>query len=499
MSVAASVFAMVMSGVFVKTVNMVSAFVSRGFLGPELTGIWSLVAIATGYFTNINTGVQLGSEREIPYWRGKGDGNMERVVRSQMFSVAIIEGAVLSFGLMVYLMIDRHYRPQLYLGLGFVCAYILLWRLIGCYIIAFRTNRDFIFLSKSEAGFALVDLALIGGLVWKFGLLGQCVAHGTGLFARIAFWTWWVKRKRPFEIGWSLEWKTIRPVVAIGFPLMLGGFLWQFMVSADGLVVAKMLGVASLGYYSLGMAIARAVGDVPTTLSSVVFPKMVEKFGAAEDIRQLRDDVSRYQTALACLIIPAVLSMVFFAVPPLVRLVLPKFLPALDTVKILMFEALFIPMVHIPSQIFYIQKRMWFVLIFNGAVGLAIAAASLSAARWGMTAVAWATVGCYALFSFGMIVSAFRQMSDLRDAFKTGALYLGCAVYSIIAFLSVDRLLSSIEVAGFWHEVLVQVGGLVAACAALTPLFWKAEKDIHITRILRQWIVRRLPGTEARP
>ncbi|MBL0059837.1 MAG: oligosaccharide flippase family protein [Elusimicrobia bacterium] len=493
MAIFVNASALIFSSFLVKIVTVGTNFMTRRLLGPQLMGVWSLVQIAAGYMASISAGVQLGAEREIPFYRGKGQPEKEDHVRRLMFTTSLLEGVGVGGVFLAYLL--RHFSefPKA-LALGFIysCSYVVLQRILGCFITAFRTSHDFVFLSKSEVLFACADLLLIVPSCYVWGFRGLLGSFGAGLLFRTAFWAYWVRRHKKFSYSWYWSWGEAIPVVRVGFPILVGSFTWQFLSSADSLVLARTLGVASLGFYSLGSTVARAVSDIPTRLSTVIFPRLVEKYGATEDVSALKSEVVLSLLALFLFLVPVVLAPAYFGSSFIVRRFLPTFSPGIPALKLLIFGSMFLPATQIPAQIFIARNKMWGLALMELGVGGAIAGSAWLASPWGLSGVAAVTIAGYAaFFSLTFFWVASRMMGRM-EALKTYALLMGGAFYTILLIRLLDLVVYGDRPLGSFSSDLFRSGLCVLlAWGGMLPLYWKAEQTLNIRQHLSRFLSRK--------
>lgn len=491
MSIALNAFSLMLSGVVVKLVSTLTHFISRRLLGPDAMGVWSLVTIALGYLSAFKTGYVAGSEREIPYWRGRGDEGMAGRIRRQMFSTTIIESAVVSVLFLLFLYIrGKQYRPDLNAGFLLGALFLVAIRLEVCFQICARTLQNFVLLGKLQTVFVVVDFLLVVPLIAFFGLYGQYAAFVLGLLARLLIWFLWVKLARPFDLKWYFRWDEMMPVVKVGLPLVALGLTWQFFTSVDSIAVAKGLGVAAVGYYSLGTTVYRFLTEIYNNLSVVVFPRLMQRYGQTEDVSALRADILRYLKSLCLFAIPALLPCAYFGLPFLVLAFLQNFIPAIPAAKALILGAAFLSLSHIPSQVFVIKKIILRLALLQVFFGGAVWLLCRAAAPRGLVAVAGVTAACYAVYFTGMALWAFRLMAQWRETVRNvGFLFLSMA-YTLAVLCGVDLLISFFilpqSLSGHFGR---SAGGALLSWLLLLPLFWRAHTDLdvfaHMGRLAR--------------
>src|SRR5688500_3207253 len=72
----------------------------------------------------------------------------------------------------------------------------------------------------------------------------------------------------------------LRELVWTGLPLFLWGDVHGFFASLDRLAIGKLLGLAELGVYTIATLAANYVFMAPNMLKTVIYPRVLEKFGS---------------------------------------------------------------------------------------------------------------------------------------------------------------------------------------------------------------------------
>jgi O-antigen/teichoic acid export membrane protein len=232
---------------------------------------------------------------------------------------------------------------------------------------------------------------------------------------------------------------------------------------------------------------------VPAAFSTVIFPRLMFDFGSHENARQLGVDVYRYMKACVYFLIPAVIASVYFGLPFLMRWILADFRPALPVVRWLILGGVFLSLTHFPGQVLSARRKTsWNAfLMFLGC--LLTAAAAWFGSRHGLQAVAALVTAAYAVFLGGYALFVLKETLGTRDALKACAVLLGALFYIAAALGAIDRLLPPLEARGPVADLGRTLGAVALSWAAFSVLFWKAERDLELTKRLKD-VWRRATG-----
>jgi O-antigen/teichoic acid export membrane protein len=492
MTLALNTLAMFVSHFFVRGMGMATFFVSRRLLGPVNVGVWNVIQTVTGYVMAANTGAVLGAEREIPYWRGKGDAVEEDAVRRQMFSAAFAESCLAGAAvLLLALLFGGRFRPEIGAGLLWAAAYVVLWRMSEACLIALRTLQEFVLLARLQVVLCFTDFVLIVGFIWVWGLPGQCVAFAASFLTRILIFGGAIRRRKFFTLGWRFDVPLLKRLLSVGFPLVVNGFLWQWMTSIHGLIVAKTLGVATLGFYSLGISAAAAAGEIPSAFSAIIFPRVMQDFGADDDPRRLGQNTYRYLKATVFFLVPLTIVSLYFSLPFVARRFLKEFLPGIPAMKALVFGGTCLALSHIPVQAFYARAKTAWVTCVNCGACLAVMGAAWAFSSHGLTAVAWAVSACYAAYFLLLTQASLSRTLGPREAWQgTGVLAAGMA-YLVGLLSGADRLMAPSPEMTFKADLLRTGAAAAIALAGAAPLLWRADKHLGLwARVKELWTKR---------
>ena len=91
-----------------------------------------------------------------------------------------------------------------------------------------------------------------------------------------------------YEVRFSFRLKGIGELVNYGFPLLLLSFFSVILLTIDRIMIAKMLGLTFVGYYSIGV-MGRTYGlSASSHLSAVTIPRLLGEYGKRESIEDVK-------------------------------------------------------------------------------------------------------------------------------------------------------------------------------------------------------------------
>jgi O-antigen/teichoic acid export membrane protein len=100
-----------------------------------------------------------------------------------------------------------------------------------------------------------------------------------------------------------------------------------------------MIGVTFVGFYSVSIMTKSYISQL-SSFGTVLFPRLMQVYGKNEKI----DDIKKYAIipqTINAYTLPLLLGVIFFVSPLLIRLVLPKFVPGILAIQILLIDMFF--------------------------------------------------------------------------------------------------------------------------------------------------------------
>lgn len=267
-----SFWRLIVQGMMMFGTIVTSIIVSR-LLGPEGRGIYALITLVAGLtvvFTNLGVG------QGILYYLAK-----KSYSRSEIWTIGIffaffwgIIVFVISTILVNFLPNDLFkvgsYRNFLILGLGTVP--FQLWRIyLSNYVLAEGKYGLFNFMDILYIYVQVILIALfsfcfrdhIVGVLVSWLIINIALPIFFGLLTKQFIW---LKMKNLINIGST--------ILAYGSRTFIANLMQFFNYRLDAFLVSYFLGPASLGLYSVAVAMAEAVWQISSASSTILYPKV---------------------------------------------------------------------------------------------------------------------------------------------------------------------------------------------------------------------------------
>ena len=359
-------------------------------------------------------GLQQGLDQEIPGALTRGDEEKTRRLKQGGVAGMIVLWVIFAAAIGVYLAFSSRRLTQGWgmAGVLLMVVAVLLQELIFYHGTLLRSHGRIGAVSKALTVQAVASGLLGIGLVFPFGMWGLLAGWLGGQAMALLY----LRREGAAIAPLALvPNEGTRQLLARGFPIFL--FMASSMVlkSIDRIMILRFLSVEALGYYSIGLMGVSMLLYIPDSISYVLYPRMLARFAATGDPDQTAREMLRPIATIAWLM-PLVVGMSVFFVRELVTLLLPKYLPGVPALSILLFGTLGLALSSVPSfYIMAIQKQVKLLPLALGAVVLDIGLIWLFLELdWKLEGVALGVSTGYVVYGVGLLIYAASHLSGSR-------------------------------------------------------------------------------------
>jgi O-antigen/teichoic acid export membrane protein len=484
---------------------MVRGLVAARVLGPQAYGAWNALQIMMDYGAIAPFGSQQGLDQMVPPRIVAEDPvALRRAKRAAIFNILVFSGVFVAICLGWVL--ARHSKVFDAWGLGglalaLVC--VLSINVSNYQTSIMRSHGDF----TTMSGWLVIQGATGGVLGLAalpfFGAWGLLWGWVVGCVAALVFSSVRSRALAPIEPTPSRE---SFELVRIGLPMFAFTASTMAMRNLDRIIILRSLGTQDLGYYSLSVMVLTMLLYMPDAVSYVLYPRILSDYGRSgrrpESIRPLVERVLQASSIL----VPALAGISYLFARPMVVVLLPKFLPGVDAMRVLCFGAVALAFTNFTSIVLMTLGRQAF-LIPAAIVGIALYAVfDLAAVRmgYGITGVAWGTLLAYVVNSGALLALALSGLGArgrsipiaIARLFAPLALALGVAT-------ALDRWLPAAGVELSWR-VLRLAGAILSFVVLYGLLVYPFTRGMGLRLLLSEIelpvigpLVRRVMGVQS--
>ena len=459
------------------------AMAMRRFLGPYLMGIWSLLRVVLDYSTCAALGTGEAIAFKIPFLKGKGKTEDVAEMTNSGFGFSFWTSILAALFIIIGAVVLRHRYPiEVISGLIVIAVYMILQRISSYYLIVLRANSNFSVINRLVIFDSVINLILMFLLVKTYKLYGLYVA----VILLAAFNCLFMHFFARYKINLKFDLKKIYTLIKFGLPLSMLGFLGTIFANIDRIMIAKMIGVVYVGYYSIAIMAKNYIVGATNNFGIVTIPKMMEAYGKEEKIEHIKKFVTISAETISYML-PTFLGIVFLVTPLFVSKVLPQFIPGIIAAQILLLDIFFRSCCPQAKQfLIALNKQVRVIPITVVAIVLNIFLNYIFIKKgMGIGGVALGT----AISSFlNFILILFYAMAHFTNYRKI--LFFLLRIIFPVAYIAVI-VISCTYFIGAGNPYLKLGLNLAILFLASAPLFIYIDRKTHILRMLLKFLTKR--------
>lgn len=463
--------------------GIITGILIRKFLGPTLMGIWGYLQVIQYYSNYSELGILTAAEREIPFHYGKNDQQQASKIKNNAFAFTTITSLIVFLLLTGYALFVRHSvtKPFFY-GLLTIAILSAGGQYGLLYTVLLRADKNISVLSKAKVLFGLTWLTLIIFLVIPFSIYGLYLAVIILLLISILYFYKNISYKFTFQINYV----ELKRLIIIGMPIILMYVGILSIKNVDRIFIVNMLSLQHLGYYSIAIMASNYIFTIPSTFSIIMFPRFQESYAIKNDIVDIQNFVDT-PTRILAYFIAIFIGFAFLVLPPLVIIVLPKYIQGITALKILLLGTFFISLTHMSNQFLITlnKQRNLVPLVFLVVVVGCFLDYSFIKWGYGINGVAFATGIAYFLYYFVSLGYAMLHYASKKTFFKfvVGNLFPICCVSSFLFVIDIIFPLRENSTLFLIRLTLIKLFVFLILCL---PLLWHVNRSTQIlNRIFR--------------
>ena len=454
--------------------NMVRGFIIAGFLDPAVYGIWNLlkIFIYSSEFFGFGTSdalareVPLNEGRQLQQWRKRNLCILQTSLSWGLLTSGLVSMTVF---LLTFTPLINQYQVEVRLA---TIALILLYPVYFAKE-KFYSEDKMMLLSQTRFAFAFLNTLFGLSFLFLYGLRGLLVGQILTSFALLLY----LALKRFLSFSFQIHKETLIRLLKIGFPLMLISISFSIMQKIDTIMICAFLGSTKTGYYGLAAFMTTTIHYLPSSISSVLFPKMMYRYGQTSEKGSI-EEFFRKPMRILSLVIPIFLGLAVINISLPIVYILPKYIPAISVLKILFIGLIFSCLTTTPMDIliaFNKQRKLLLITILALLFGTILDYGVISL-HFGINGVAVATGFIFFLVSFFMniYVLFLFQKRGKEILFLLIKIY-----YPIVYCLSVLWILGFFvvyEKSIIFQCIMRSIGFLVL----ILPLIWSFLKEVKV-------------------
>lgn len=385
------------------------------FFSPSQLGIWNLMNLILSYCPHAQLGLTHGMNKAIPLMRGVENKEEEIIIQNSVFWSNLL----LSFLAFLGVLLASFFSPDVYvLPFRLLSGIVFIQMLYYYFFSLLRAGSRFILVSNGIFFTSVLTTVFVIGfvLLFKNPILGGLIGLGLAVLSVLFYWIIKGNYKFPFEVNFL----SVKKCFVLGIPVLFIGILESFVVSIDRMFIAFTMSEAQLGYYALGIMVSGMISLIPGSFASVLYTTMLERYSVYNDPRDVRSLLIGPMRIIWALI-SILIAIAVIVLPGIIFLFMPKYIPSIHIIEILLFGSFFMAVSHIPAMfLIAINKQKLIIILQIISIGLVILVDSLAIYfGYGIIGIACGTILGYILYGIGYsIIALYMTLDSSREIFK---------------------------------------------------------------------------------
>jgi O-antigen/teichoic acid export membrane protein len=270
------------SSVIYSASRFTAYLVAAKLLGPKTYGLWNGLLLILTYGMNSHLGVLNAMNREVPYYRGRGEFDKAHEIANIGFGTALVSSIPIPV-MVVLATLIYSFAEETILGLRIVAVLLVLQQIHNFYQLALKSHNCFGLMAAQQVLFAGLTVCVLISLTYYAGFSGFLWGHALVFVLVLSFLYKYV----PVRFSFQFDWAKVVHLGRIGFPIMTVGLAYGMLVSLDRIMVIAFLGKEQLGYYSLSFMAYSIMILFPMVVAQVMYPRLAKRYGKTGDPKSL--------------------------------------------------------------------------------------------------------------------------------------------------------------------------------------------------------------------
>lgn len=310
--------------------GLLSSIVATAFIDPVDLGALQKILLIPPYLSLLHLGVFNGLNRNIAFYKAQGKiDRVQTLVNSSWFVAKCVSfiGLAVAIGFATYTISTE---SSIVSRVAVVVLFFML--VISPFNLhintTFRSGQEFgrLGVIKATEGGTLLILAFLPALLgWVGKVIYDCIKPLFAIYLR--------KRKQPIPAVPIYDKESIINLIQVGFPLLVGGYIYTIFNITDQSIIAYFLNTESLGIYNVSRMILISVPLIPIAISTMLYPKMSAQYAKTKSNKGLRILYWKSLFLNISLLVPLSLA-IYFVIGPLVTWILPQYISGIPAAKV---------------------------------------------------------------------------------------------------------------------------------------------------------------------
>lgn len=323
------------SSLMLSFANFISGIIIIRWLQPEQLGVWHSVRLAITYSQFLLCGINNGLNRELPYYLGREDHTKAKDLAGTALYLNVFACSIgICSGLAATLYFHNESKVLVF-SIITVTILIVTTFYRNYLTVTFRSKDSFGKLGNIqfvEAILLLISIPLIYFLTFDGMLLRLII---TSIIALVI-----IHAVRPIKALPVFNKESTIILLKTGIPIFILDYIVTSAATCDRLALLRIGGPVLVGYYALASIANETIAVLPNSIANYFYSRMSFSYGKTNDPKVLWKAAVKIFLFIPLLMLPIAI-VGYYAMPPVITMFFPKYIPGIKAAQIMFFVALF--------------------------------------------------------------------------------------------------------------------------------------------------------------
>jgi O-antigen/teichoic acid export membrane protein len=327
------------SKIYQQILALFTAFIRPKLLSPELFGLWNILNIIPTYASYSNLGTYDIMRYMIPYHEERKECHKSIEIRDSVFYGSMYLNLFIAVGLIIFSFIGDITLNVRFGLITMACVVIISWHYEN-YIVLLKAYQNFRLITSTFYLQATITFFLNVICIYFFKIYGAYLA----ILLSFVIITFYLKTQNPSNSSHTkFKYSIFIELVKRGLPIMIYNFSAILINTSDRIIISSFLGTEQLGYYGIADMVLGFIIQIPVTAREVLEPRMMQDINKNSMERHISDYFLK-PTFHTAYLMPLLIGPIFFLLPVVIPLLLPKYVNGILPAQIIVLGSFFVAM-----------------------------------------------------------------------------------------------------------------------------------------------------------
>lgn len=385
-------------------------FFIAAVLEPSQFGIWNLLRVLLGYAHFSDLGISSGALYEKSKYHGLNNFDKAKEVGFNGFNSVLFLNILLSILVLILSFLKLPFLEDYTIILWLLSISLVTFSVSNFLNVEARVNHKFfnlgIFLIISSS----VSL-ILSYICFKISSNYLMELFALSWIMGVAISTIFLIFSFPIKLSFNLDYKLIKQLFLIGFPISIVPILMLVFRTIDRWLLANIVSANELGFYTLGATIGLFLTTLPATIATTISPQLIENYSISND-----SGSSKYlllnSLFISGLLMAFIAGLLYLSLPFLINYFLQQYYSGIFIIQIVvMFNCIIFSLPITTNHLLSIGKKKILLAILAFAIAIILIIINIFSSYFSIIGLCYAIGVISIFFSLILVYISIHSLS----------------------------------------------------------------------------------------